>query len=109
LVLALLGCGERLKRNFADSDQERHQMEAITDNVDAKFEEIRSEWQGIARAEVSRHRRRLGSLTPEQESEVESVLVHVASQMFEQLLVARVPQSARQKYLKIWRPDAVAA
>ena len=84
-------------------------MEAITDNVDARFEEIRSEWQGIARAEVLRHRRRLGSLTPEQELEVESVLVQVASQMFEQLLVAKVPQSARQKYLKIWWPDAVAA
>ena len=83
-------------------------MEAIT-NVDAKFEEIRSEWQGIARAEVSRHRRRLGSLTPEQESEVESVLVHVAGQMFDQMLRENVPPAARLKCLKIWRPQVVAA
>lgn len=84
-------------------------MEAITNNVDAKFEEIRSEWQGIARAEVSRHRGRLASFTPEQASAVESVLVHVASKMFEQLLLENVPLSARLKCIEIWRPDAVAA
>ena len=84
-------------------------MEANTDNNDAMCEEIRSEWQEIARAEVSRHRRRLGPLTPAQESEVESVLVSVADRIFEQLLLGNVSQSVRVKCLKIWRPDAIAA
>lgn len=84
-------------------------METMTDNVDAMCEEIRSEWQKIARAEVTRYRRRLGPLTPEQESEVESVLISVADRMFEQLLRGSVSQSVRAKCLKIWRPDAVAA
>jgi hypothetical protein len=48
-------------------------------------------------------------LTPEQESEVESVLVSVADRMFEQLLHANVPQSVLLKCLKIWRPDIITA
>ena len=84
-------------------------METITDNAEAMCDEIRSEWQEIARAEVSRHRRRLGRLTPAQESEVESVVVSVADRMFEQLLLGNVSPSVRVKCLKIWRPNAVAA
>ena len=76
---------------------------------DTVREEIRLEWQEIARAEVSRHRARLGPLTAEQESAVESALVYVASQLFAQLLLERVPQSLRLKCLQTWRRGAVAA
>jgi hypothetical protein len=84
-------------------------LDTITAKNDTVCEEIRLEWQAIARAEVLRYRRRLGPLTPEQESAVESVLVCVANQLFEQLSLESVPLPVRLKCLKTWRRDAVAA
>ena len=73
------------------------------------FDEIRQEWRAIARSEVSRHRRKLGLLSPQQESAVESVLVDIADQLFGQLFLERVPQPLRRKCLNVWRRNAVAA
>lgn len=84
-------------------------MDTISSNSDTVCEEIRLEWQEIARAEVLRYRRRLGTLTLEQATEVESVLVHVANQLFDHLSLESVPPPLRLKCLKTWRRDAVAA
>ena len=80
-------------------------MDAITNNTET-CEEIRLQWQQIARSEVSRYRRRLGPLTPEQASEVESVFVSVANGLFEQFFPAHSSDSWRDKCLKLWRPAA---
>lgn len=86
-------------------------MDAIisTNDTNTVSEEVRLEWQEIARAEVSRHRRKLGSLTPQQESAVESALVYVANQLFEHLSWESVQQPMRLKCLNILRRNAVAA
>jgi hypothetical protein len=74
-------------------------------------EEIRSEWHEIAKAEVVRHRRRLGLLTLEQELELESILVSVADHMFEQVIDGARSFSGfdRLSYLKVWRRVRAAA
>lgn len=75
------------------------------------FNDIRLEWQAIARSEVTRHRRRLGLLTPEQETAVESVLISVADHMFEMVVegIESCPGADRFKYLSVWRREAEAA
>jgi len=74
-------------------------------------EEIRLEWHEIAKAEVVRHRRRLGVLTPEQESQVESVLVSVADHMLEHVMDRARNFSGldRLRYLSVWRRVRAAA
>ena len=84
-------------------------MDDTTPKDDRIREEVRLEWRAIARSEVSRHRRKLGLLSPQQESAVESVLVDVADQLFRQLFLERVPQPLRRKCLNVWRRNAVAA
>jgi hypothetical protein len=72
----------------------------LTDN---RFEEIRLEWQQIARSEVSRQQRKL-AFTAEQQLEVESALVAVTDGLFERLL-GNVSSAAQLTCLKIWRRD----
>ena len=79
-------------------------MDAKTDNADDTCEQVRLEWQAIARGEVSRQRRRLSRLTTDQQMAVESVLVSVASGMFETLF-ANAPQPRASKVFSIWRRD----
>jgi glutamyl-tRNA reductase len=78
-------------------------MDAKTNNADDTCEQIRQQWQAIARGEVSRQRRRLSRFTTDQQMAVESVLVSVANGMFETLF-ANAAQPARQKCFSIWRP-----
>jgi hypothetical protein len=78
-------------------------MDAKTNNPEVTCEQVRLEWQAIARGEVSRQRRRLGRFTTDQQMAVESVLVSVANGMFETLF-ANAPQPTRQKCFSIWRP-----
>jgi len=75
-------------------------MTKITDN---RFEEIRLEWQQIARSEVLRQQRKLG-FTAQQQREVESALVAVTDGLFERLL-GNVSSAAQRTCLKIWRRD----
>jgi len=82
-------------------------VESIAKLTDNRFEEIRLEWQAIARSEVSKRHRNLG-LSPEQEREVESALVAVTDGLFERLL-ANVSSSAQLTYLKIWRRERLVA
>ena len=83
--------------------EHENQLETFTNNDDEVSEEIRLEWQEIARSEVSRHRRRLGLLSPEQQTAVESVLVHITNTMFEQLSMERAPRALRLKWLQTLR------
>lgn len=72
------------------------------------FNEIRLEWEEIARAEVTRHRRRLGLLTPEQQSAVESVLISVADHMFDTVVQGAADCSRLEhlRYINVWRRQA---
>jgi len=74
-------------------------------------EEIRLEWHEIAKTEVTRHRGRLNVLSPEQKSQLESVLVSVADHMLEQVLqgAERLSGTDRLKFLNVWRREKVAA
>jgi len=73
--------------------------------------DIRLEWQEIARHEVMRQRRRLALLSDEQRMAVESALVSVADHMFEVVVqgAENCPDSKRFKYLNVWLRLAVAA
>lgn len=79
------------------------QVDSITKITDNQFEEIRLEWQQIARSEVSRQQRKLG-FTAQQQREVESALVAVTDGLFERLL-GNVSYAAQRTCLKIWRRD----
>ncbi|HEX7296652.1 MAG TPA: hypothetical protein VF251_12910 [Pyrinomonadaceae bacterium] len=81
-------------------------MNSNTKITDNRFEEIRLEWQQIARSEVSRQQRKL-AFTAEQQREVESALVAVTDGLFERLL-GNVSSTAQLTCLKIWRHDGVA-
>lgn len=83
-------------------------MGPSTNNTEAASEQIRLEWQEIARTQVIRNRRKLGSLSPEQEAAVESVFVCVVNQLFAQLSLETAPPPLRLRWLKMLRPDAVA-
>src|SRR6476659_4655870 len=85
-----------------DQDQE-NRVDSITKITDNQFEEIRLEWQQIARSEVSRQQRKLG-FTAQQQREVESALVAVTDGLFERLL-GNVSSAAQRTCLKIWRRD----
>ncbi len=78
-----------------------------TEDVD----DIRLQWEEIARSEVTRQRRRLALLTDEQRLAVESALVSVADHMFEVLVqgAAERPKVDRRRYLNVWRKEAIAA
>jgi hypothetical protein len=78
-------------------------VESIKKLTNKRFEEIRLEWQTIARSEVSKRHRNLG-LSAEQEREVESALVAVTDGLFERLL-ANVSAQAQLTCLRIWRRD----
>jgi hypothetical protein len=88
--------------------EQRSVMHSMGNDDATAFNEIRLEWEEIARAEVTRHRRRLGLLTPEQQSAVESVLISVADHMFETVLqgAANCSGGERLRYLSVWRRQA---
>jgi hypothetical protein len=83
-------------------DQE-NRVDSLTKITPSQFQEIRLEWQEIARSEVSRHHRNL-ALSEEQEREVETALLAVTDGLFERLL-GNVPSAAQLTCLKIWRRD----
>ena len=74
-------------------------------------DDIRLQWQEIARTEVTRQRRRLALLSDEQRVAVESALVSVADHMFE--IVVQGADNCRDvdrcKYFNVWRRESVAA
>jgi hypothetical protein len=84
------------------------EMHSMGNDDAMAFNEIRLEWEEIARSEVTRHRRRLGLLTPEQQSAVESVLISVADHMFETVLYSAANCSGVEglRYIAEWRRQA---
>ena len=72
------------------------------------FNEILLEWEEIVRTEVTRHRRRLRLLTPEQQTVLESALISVAGHIFEMVLEGAeyCPEVDRLKYMNAWRRQA---
>jgi hypothetical protein len=75
-----------------------------------QLDQVRQCLQEIARAEIARHRRRLGPLTPEQESAVEALLVSTADQISRQVIdgVQSYPEHVRVKYVSVWKPLVAA-
>ena len=73
--------------------------------------DIRLQWQEIARTEVTRQRRQLALLSDEQRVAVESALVSVADHMFEIVVqgAENCPDVDRFKYFNVWRRGSVAA
>ena len=82
-------------------------MDSLTKITSTQFQEIRLEWQEIARSEVSRHHCSL-ALSAEQEREVETALVAVTDGLFERLL-ANVSAQAQLTCLKIWQRERLVA
>jgi glutamyl-tRNA reductase len=71
-----------------------------------QLDQVRRCLQEIARAEITRHRRRLGPLTPEQESAVEALLISTVDQISRQVIdgVQSYPEPQRVKYVNVWNP-----
>ena len=79
-----------------------------TDNV-ADLNQVRSNLQEIARAEITRHRRRLGPLTEEQQSAIEELLISTADQISGRLIqFQKYPSELRAQCLNVWNSKLVA-
>jgi hypothetical protein len=76
----------------------------------AGVDQVRLTLQEIARAEITRHRRRLGQLTAEQQSAVEELLISTADQISGRLIqrLQDYPSDLRAKYLNVWNPQLAA-
>jgi glutamyl-tRNA reductase len=66
--------------------------------------EVRLQLQDIARSEITRHRTRLASLTTEQQSAVEALLISTADLISHQVIdrIQSYPEAVRQKYVNVW-------
>lgn len=73
-------------------------------------DQVRHTLQEIARAEIARHRRRLGKLTAEQQSAIEELLISTADQISGRLIqrLQDYPSDLRAKYLNVWNPQLAA-
>jgi hypothetical protein len=65
---------------------------------------VRLRMQEIARAEIQRQRRKIDSLTPEQVSVVEELLVATANEISGRIneSIQRYPAELRERYLNVW-------
>ena len=74
------------------------------------IDQVRRSLQEIARAEITRHRRRLGPLTEEQQSAVEELLISTADQISGRLIqrLQKYPRDLRDQYLSVWSPQLAA-
>lgn len=66
--------------------------------------EVRLHLQDIARSEITRHRNRLASLTSEQQSAVEALLISTADLISHQVIdrMQSYPEAMRKKYVGVW-------
>lgn len=73
--------------------------------------DVRCQWQEIARSEVMRQRRRLALLSDEQRIAVESVLVSVTDHMFDMMVqgAENCADVDRCKCFDVWRREPIAA
>jgi hypothetical protein len=66
--------------------------------------EVRLHLQDIARSEITRHRNRLASLTSEQQSAVEALLISTADLISQQVIVGiqSYPEAVRTRCVSVW-------
>ena len=71
---------------------------------------VRLQLQEIALGEIVRHRHRLGSLTEEQQSALEALLISTADQISGRLIqrIQHYPIEVRAKYLNLWKSQSAA-
>lgn len=82
--------------SFADSTGEKNKV------LDG--DQVRRDLQAIALAEITRHRSILGSLTEEQQSAVEELLISTTDQISGRLIqrIQKYPSDLRNRYLNLW-------
>ena len=66
--------------------------------------EVRTHLQAIARSEITRHRNRIASLTIEQQSAVEAILISTMDLISHQVIdgIQGYPEGVRKKCVSIW-------
>lgn len=76
---------------------------AETENRE-ELHEVRLHLHDIARSEISRHRGRLASLSTEQQSAVEDLLISTADKISHQVIdrIQSYPEAVRLKYVSVW-------
>ncbi|HAF15695.1 MAG TPA: hypothetical protein DHU55_07785 [Blastocatellia bacterium] len=72
--------------------------------------EIQLHLQDIARSEMTRHRKHLASLTTEQQSAVEALLISTADLISHQVIdrIQSYPEAVRKKCVSVWSGALVA-
>ena len=84
---------------------------SLTDNRETgdilEVDQVRLHLKEIALGEIVRHRHRLGPLTEEQQSAVETLLVSTADQISRRIIqrIQQYPTDVRAKYLNLWSPQ----
>lgn len=88
---------------------------AAYDILDAKEEgeklvEVQLQLQDIARSEITRYRGRLASLTTEQQSAVEALLISMADKISHQVIdrIQSYPDGLQMKYVSVWNSPVAA-
>ena len=71
-----------------------------------EFGEVRLHLHNIARSEIIRHRRRLASLSTEQRSAVEALLISTVDKISGQLInrIQSYPEAVKMKCMSVWDP-----
>ena len=72
--------------------------------------DVRLRLQEIARSEITRHRRRLASLTTEQQFAVEALLISTVDKISGQVInrSQSYPEAVRMKCMSVWDPSIAA-
>ncbi len=72
-----------------------------------EFGEVRLHLHDIARSEIIRHRRRLASLSTEQRSAVEALLISTVDKISGQVInrIQSYPEAVRVKCMSVWDPS----
>jgi hypothetical protein len=75
-----------------------------------EIEEVRLHLQHIAQSVITRHRGRLASLTTEQQSLVEALLISTADKISRQVIerIQSYPEAIRMKCVSVWDPPLAA-
>jgi hypothetical protein len=79
-----------------------------TPTANHQIEGVRHHLQDIARNEISRYRRRLGILTPAQESAVETLLTSTTEQIFARFIehIQNYPEDVQLSFARVWNSPA---
>lgn len=78
---------------------------SLDDNENARgLDDVRLRLQDIARSEITRHRGSLGSLSAEQRSMVEALLIATADKISHQIIdrIQSFPEKVQMEYVRVW-------